>query len=77
MKGMSSVWVQRPYVELSTRSALKSLKPPFVKTLMHELDVVALQSRMFPVCFGDNSVGVFVLEAFRNEDQTQALLDLL
>lgn len=77
MKGISSVWVQRPYVELSTRSALKSLKPPFVKTLMHELDVVALQSRMFPVCFGDNSVGVFVLEAFRNEDQTQALLDLL
>ena len=77
MKGARSVWAQRPYIELSTRSALKSLKPAFVKTLMHELDVVGLQGRMFPVCFEDNSVGVFVLEVFRNEDQTQALLDLL
>ena len=70
-------WSQRPFIELSSRHALKLLKPAFVKTLIHEFDVAPLQTRMYPVCFADGSVGIFVLEAFRNEDQTLALIDLL
>ena len=70
-------WSQRPFMELTSRQALRSLKPAFVKTLIHEFDVAPLQSRMYPVCFADGSAGIFVLEAFRNEDQTLALFDLL
>ena len=70
-------WSQRPFMELTSRHALRSLTPAFVKTLIHEFDVAPLQSRMYPVCFADGSVGIFVLEAYRNEDQTLALFDLL
>ena len=77
MIGGKTVWTQRVYQELPSRSALRALKPSFVKTLIDEFDVAALQNRMYPVCFEDNSVGVFVLEAYRNEDQIQALFDLL
>ncbi len=77
MTHKSYSWSQRPFTELSSRHALRLLKPAFVKTLIHEFDVAPLQSRMYPVCFADGSVGIFVLEAFRNEDQTLALFDLL
>jgi general secretion pathway protein E len=77
MTQKSHPWAQRPFVELCSRQALRLLKPAFVKTLIHEFDVAPLQNRMYPVCFADGSVGVFVLEAFRNEDQTLALFDLL
>ncbi len=77
MSHVHAMWLDRAYQELHTRSALGDLKPAFIKTLIHEFDVKAIQSRMYPVLFADHSVGVFVLEAYRNEDQTQALFELL
>lgn len=63
--------------EIRTQGELDSLVPTFMRTLIKELDVFGLVSRMCPVLFSDASAGIFVLSQHYHDDQTSALLHLL
>jgi type II secretory ATPase GspE/PulE/Tfp pilus assembly ATPase PilB-like protein len=63
--------------EIRTQGELDSLVPTFMRTLIKELDVFGLASRMCPVLFNDASAGIFVLSQHYHDDQTSALLHLL
>ena len=63
--------------EIRTQGELDRLVPTFMRTLIKELDVFGLVSRMCPVLFSDSSAGIFVLSQHYHDDQTSALLHLL
>jgi hypothetical protein len=63
--------------EIRTQGELDNLVPTFMRTLIKELDVFGLASRMCPVLFSDASAGIFVLSQHYHDDQTSALLQLL
>lgn len=63
--------------EIRTQGELDSLVPAFMRTLIKELDVFGLVSRMCPVLFSDASAGIFVLSQHYYDDLTSALLHLL
>lgn len=63
--------------EIRTQGELEKLSPSFIRTLIKELDVIGLASRMCPVLFSDGSAGLFVLSQHYHDDQTGALLELV
>ncbi len=77
MKGLKSMQPERLLREIRTQGELDSLVPAFMRTLIKELDVFGLVSRMCPVLFSDASAGIFVLSQHYHDDQTSALLQLL
>jgi general secretion pathway protein E len=77
MIGLKAMQAQHLLREIRTQGELDSLVPTFTRTLIKELDVFGLASRMCPVLFSDASAGIFVLSQHYHDDQTSALLHLL
>lgn len=77
MKELRSMQAEPLLREIRTQGELDRLVPTFMRTLIKELDVFGLASRMCPVLFSDASAGIFVLSQHYHDDQTSALLQLI